>query len=470
MAERDNLKNLPSIASLLEQKYVIDMLGQHGRELIVIALRKSVDSIRVALSREKEIVGREKALEMVLEKFRRVLGELSTPTPTRVINGTGIIVHTNLGRAPLPPFTMKSIVETASYYSTLEFNIESGKRGSRNAHIEDLLREVCKCEAALSVNNNAAAMLLVLSALSRGRETVVSRGQLVEIGGSFRIPEILEQSGAILKEVGTTNKTRIGDYAAAVTENTALFLMVHKSNFYMGGFVEEVSLEELCSLGKRYSIPVAYDWGSGSIFDLAPHGFPEERGVKFALECGADIVTFSGDKLFGGPQAGIIVGKGDLIEVLKKHPLARALRMDKLSISALNSILIKYLDEEIAKRELPVLRMLLQNDLEIKKRATNVMKKARQETEEKYIRFEIVEEEAECGGGALPGVKVKTWCLAIYSDRHSPDAMSRAFRLGDPPVIGRISGDRFLIDFRTVFPEEEKPLLSSIRSVFSGPT
>nr|NIS73859.1 L-seryl-tRNA(Sec) selenium transferase [Deltaproteobacteria bacterium] len=386
------------------------------------------------------------------------------------INGTGIIVHTNLGRAPLPPFTMKSIVETAAYYSTLEFDIESGKRGSRNAHIEDLLREVCKCEAALSVNNNAAAMLLVLSALSRGRETVVSRGQLVEIGGSFRIPEILEQSGAILKEVGTTNKTRIGDYAAAITENTALFLMVHKSNFYMGGFVEEVSLEELCSLGKRYSIPVVYDWGSGSIFDLAPHGFPEERGVKFALECGADIVTFSGDKLFGGPQAGIIVGKGELIEVLKKHPLARALRIDKLSISALNSILIKYLDEEIAKRELPVLRMLLQNDLEIKKRATRVMKKARQEAEEKYIRFEIVEEEAECGGGALPGVKVKTWCLAIYSDRHSPDVMSRAFRLGDPPVIGRISGDRFLIDFRTVFPEEEKLLLASISLVFSGPT
>lgn len=467
MADKDYLKNLPSIASLLEQEYVKELLALRGRELIVRALRKSVDSIREEVFHAKERMSKTEALERVLATFQRILGDLSSPSPRRVINGTGIIVHTNLGRAPLPAFAVERIRETASSYSTLEFNIEEGKRGSRNAHIEDLLKEICGCEAALSVNNNAAALLLVLSALSRERETVVSRGQLVEIGGSFRIPEILQLSGARLVEVGTTNKTRIGDFAAAVTDNTALFLTVHKSNFYMGGFVEEVSLEDLCALGKRYSIPVVYDWGSGSIFDLAPHGFPDERGVRFALECGADIVTFSGDKLLGGPQAGIIVGKKDLLDMLRKHPLARALRLDKLSISALNSVLTCYLDEEVAKRELPVLKMLLQDDREIKGRAVRVLKKARKLAREGDVQFEVVQEDAECGGGALPGVKVKTWCLAISTDRLSPDEMSHAFRLNDPAVIGRISGDRFLIDFRTVFPEEEKLILASIPRVLS---
>lgn len=465
MSKDDNLKNLPSISHLLEQKQVKKVMTDGGRELIVRALRRSVDAIRGEVVREKGRLGKAEALKRVLSAFDRILGELSSPSPKRVINGTGIIVHTNLGRAPLPSFAVERIREVATSYSSLEFNLDEGNRGSRDGHIEDLLREVCGCEAALSVNNNAAALLLVLSALSRGRETVVSRGQLVEIGGSFRIPEILAQSGARLVEVGTTNKTRIGDYASAVTENTALFLMVHKSNFYMGGFVEEASLTELCSLGSRYSIPVVYDWGSGSIYDLAPHGFPEERGVKFALDCGADIVTFSGDKLFGGPQAGIIVGKKDLVDLLKNHPLARALRTDKFTIAALNSILIRYLDEEVAKKELPVLAMLLRDPGEIKKRATRTLKKVRMGEKENNVRFEVVEDEAECGGGALPGVRLKTWCLAISTDSISPGDLSRAFRSGDPPVIGRISDERFLIDFRTVFPEEEAILCATIQRV-----
>ncbi len=468
MAEKDYLKNLPSIASLLEQDCVKELLALRGRELIVRALRKSVDTTREAITHEKKIVGKEDALEIVLSTFRRVLDDLLSPSPARVINGTGIIIHTNLGRAPLPHFAVERISEIASSYSALEFDVSEGKRGSRNDHVEGLLKEICGCEAALSVNNNAAALLLILSALSRGRETVVSRGQLVEIGGSFRIPEILEQSGARLVEVGTTNRTRIADFEGAVTDNTALFLTVHRSNFYMGGFVEEVPLEELCALGKRYSIPVVYDWGSGSIFDLSHHGFPDERGVRFALDCGADIVSFSGDKLFGGPQAGIIAGKKDLVEVMKKHPLARALRLDKLSIAALNSLLTCYLDEEVAKRELPVLKMLLKDDREIRRRAVRMRGKALKHARGADARFEVIQDDAECGGGALPGVKVKTWCLAISSEHLSPHEMSLAFRLNDPPVIGRISGERFLIDFRTVFPEEEEELLASIRRVFTG--
>lgn len=468
MVHKDNLKNLPSIASLLEQKSVKELLALRGREAIVRALRKSVDTIRDEISREKQRVTKEESLERILVTFQEILADLSTPSPKKVINGTGIIVHTNLGRAPLPSSVVERIRDTALSYSALEFNIEDGKRGSRNAHTEDLLKEICGCEAALSVNNNAAALFLVLSALSRERETVVSRGQLVEIGGAFRIPDIIQLGGARLVEVGTTNKTRISDYEAAVNDNTALFLMVHKSNFYMGGFTEEVTLKELSDLGMRYSIPMVYDLGSGSIFDLAPHGFPDERGVRFALSCGVDIVTFSGDKLFGGPQAGIIAGKRDHIDVLKKHPLARALRLDKLSIAALNSVLTCYLDEEVAKSELPVLRMLLQDEKEIRSRAVSVLSAAKKTARLGDVQFEVVPEDAECGGGALPGVKVKTWCLAISTVGFSPDEMSLAFRLNDPPVIGRISGDRFLIDFRTVFPEEEKLLLASIRRVLSG--
>ncbi len=467
MAGRRVLQNLPSISFLLAHPQVQEVLKKYGRGPVVLALRKAVDSLRHEMSGKDQDAGREELTGRILGVFDSCIESLSRLFPRRVVNGTGIVIHTNLGRAPLPREATDHVNEIASAYSSLEYDLERGGRGDRNKETEDLLKEICGCEAALVVNNNAAALLLVLSALSKGRETVVSRGELVEIGGSFRIPEILEESGTVLVEVGTTNKTRAGDYRRAMNERTSLFMKVHRSNFSMEGFVEEVSLEELSALGKAHGIPLLYDMGSGSIFDLSSRGFTGEEGVKKAISAGVDLVTFSGDKLLGGPQAGIIVGRGDYLEPMKKHPLLRALRIDKMNLAALNGVLHLYLDEQLAETRIPVLQMLFVPPEDIKKRARRVLRKLLA-MEGASFSAELIKERGMCGGGALPGVTLDTWCIALSSRELSPGDIAKRFRMGERPVIGRIGEDRFLLDFRTIFPGDEKYVVEISREVFSG--
>lgn len=467
MPGKDYLKNLPSISSLLERKDVKEEITRSGRGIVTVSLRKAVDMVRREPPRGSMEPGTEELLENIMDRFRFLLKRARYPGPRRVINGTGIIIHTNLGRAPLPGDVSRLLGEQASSYIDLELDLESGRRGSRNAHVEQIIKDITGCEAALVVNNNAAALLLVLSALGKGRETVISRGELVEIGGGFRIPQILSAGGTNLVEVGTTNRTRISDYEGAITESTALFLKVHRSNFYMKGFVEEASLSELIELGRRHSIPLVYDMGSGALFDMDSQGFKGEQGAASAINHGAHLVTFSCDKLMGGPQGGIIAGKSDLVDACKVHPLARAVRIDRLNLTAISNVLSLFYDEKRARENIPVLKMLYRDEKEIKNSVVRVKKKI-----EKAIRgdlsLEMIGEEAECGGGTLPGLALKTWCLSLSSGTMTPDRISALFRDHEPPVVGRIGEGRYLIDFRTVLKHEEGKIVEAALNIFSG--
>jgi L-seryl-tRNA(Ser) seleniumtransferase len=370
------------------------------------------------------------------------------PSLRRVVNATGVIVHTNLGRAPLPDAARAAALAAATGYSNLEIDLAEGRRGSRHEHVETLLRELTGAEAALAVNNCAAAVLLAAAALAGdGREVVVSRGQLIEIGGSFRIPDVVAQSGAVLREVGTTNRTRLRDYASALGEATGAILRAHPSNFRAVGFVEEVSIEALCGLG----VPVVDDVGSGVLADDAPL-LADEPAVRRSLRAGAALVCFSGDKLLGGPQAGVMVGTADAVEACRRHPLARALRIDKLSLAALEATLALYRDPERARREIPVLAMLEADPGILQKRAERLAG---------AIGGEVVEAVAKVGGGALPLLELTGPAVALHSG--SPDATAARLRAGDPPVLARIQDGRVLLDPRTMADEEVEWVVAALR-------
>jgi L-seryl-tRNA(Ser) seleniumtransferase len=373
------------------------------------------------------------------------------PSLQRVVNATGVIVHTNLGRAPLSDVARAAVVRAATGYSNLELDLGDGKRGSRHAHVEALLRELTGAEAALVVNNCAAAVLLATATLAGdGREVVVSRGQLIEIGGSFRIPEVVAQSGAVLREVGTTNRTRLRDFAAALGEATGAILRAHPSNFRAVGFVEEVSIEALCGLG----VPVVDDVGSGVLADDddASPRLADEPSVRRSVRAGAALVCFSGDKLLGGPQAGLVVGTADAVAAAKRHPLARALRIDKLSLAALEATLALYRDPERARREIPVLAML---------DADQAVLQARAEQLARAIGGEVVQAVAKVGGGALPLLELAGPAVALHSE--SPDATAARLRAGDPPVLARIQDGRVLLDPRTMADEEVAWVVAALR-------
>jgi L-seryl-tRNA(Ser) seleniumtransferase len=370
------------------------------------------------------------------------------PSLRRVVNATGVIVHTNLGRAPLSDDARAAVLRTATGYSNLELDLNEGARGSRHAHVEALLRELTGAEAAMAVNNCAAAVLLSAAALAGdGREIVVSRGQLIEIGGSFRIPEVVAQSGGVLREVGTTNRTRLRDFASALGDATGAILRAHPSNFRAVGFVEEVSIEALCGLG----VPVIDDVGSGVLADDAPL-LAEEPAVRRSVRAGAALVCFSADKLLGGPQAGVIVGTADAVAAAKRHPLARALRIDKLSLAALEATLALYRDPERARREIPVLAML---------DADPGVLHARAERLARAIGGEVVEAVAKVGGGALPLLELTGPAVALHSE--NPDATAARLRAGDPPVLARIQDGRVLLDPRTMADEEVEWVAAALR-------
>jgi len=450
----EELRKLPSVDELLRSEIFAPSIKEYGRELAVEAAREAIDKAR------RKILAGESCppFEEIAREAIAILSEKFAPSILPVINATGVIIHTNLGRAPLSAEARAAMEMVARGYCNLEFDLKQGRRGSRYVHAEELLTKLTGAEAALVVNNNAGAVLLILSALARGREVIISRSQLVEIGGGFRIPDVMRQSGAILVEVGTTNRTYLRDYEEAITENTALILHAHRSNFRLTGFIHDVPLSELADLAHRHGLYLMDDLGSGALLDTSRYGLSHEPMVQESLAAGADVVCFSGDKLLGGPQAGIIVGKREIIERLKKFPLTRALRVDKITLAGLQATLLHYLKGE-AERKIPVWRMISAEPAELKRRAQRWARRLKQAG----IKAQVIEGRSAIGGGSLPGETLPTWLLALQLP--SPDAIARALRSYNPPIVARIEEDLLLFDPRTVFPEEEETLLRGIEAV-----
>ncbi len=449
------LRNLPKVDDLLQEDYLQYYLEKHGRQPVLTVIREVLESIR------RDFTSGRKMLPVEQEAERRLshrLKELDSYSLKRVINGTGIVLHTNLGRAALAEEAIQRILEVADKYSNLEYSLEDAARGIRYSHVEDLLCHLTGAEAALVVNNNAAAVLLALNTLASGKEAVVSRGQLIEIGGSFRIPEVMKQSGCRLVEVGTTNKTRVGDYRAAINEETGLLLKVHSSNYRILGFTEEAEREELRDLAAEYSLPLMEDLGSGLMVDMAQFGLSYEPTVREVVASGVDVVTFSGDKLLGGPQAGIIVGKEKYISKMKKNHLNRALRIDKLTLAALEATLKLYLDEQVAKARIPVLRMLDADLDSLCLRAENLAEKL-ESLGSNYLKIEVVRLLGEVGGGSLPLDKLESYGLAIEPLSMSVNEYEEKLRLAETPLIAMIQHDRLTVDLRTIHPREEEELV-----------
>jgi L-seryl-tRNA(Ser) seleniumtransferase len=399
--------------------------------------------------------------------FKKDIALKLSPHFRRVINGTGVVIHTNLGRSILSRETTDSLVQAGGYYSNLEFDLESGKRGSRYSLVEDIICELTGAEAALVVNNNAAAVFIALDTLAKNREVIVSRGQLVEIGGSFRIPDVMAKSGAILKEVGATNRTHLYDYEKAISAETALLLRVHTSNFRIIGFTSEVSAEEMVTLARKNKLATMEDLGSGSLIDLSQFGFPKEPTVQQIVDAGVDVVTFSGDKLLGGPQAGIIVGKRDAIAAIKKNPLNRALRIDKFTLSSLESVLREYFDLTRALKNIPTLSMLTIASDELKKRAQRIRRQLKKRIEADCT-MRIVPTVSRVGGGALPEFGLDSWAIDFEPLKMKLTVFENRLRKLPIPLIGRIENDRFLLDVRTVQDREINDLVSLLTDFFGS--
>ena len=454
------LRSLPSVGSLLESPELSSFRGRAPHGVIAGAARDAIASARASLRGKGPRKGAPAREAILRDAVRRVASAL-LPSPRPVINATGIVLHTNLGRAILAKEAVAAVVETAGRYTNLELDLDRGARGSRMVHVEPILTELLGAEAALVVNNNAAAMLLALNTFSLGKEAVVSRGQLVEIGGSFRIPEILERAGAVLREVGTTNKTRLRDYERAIGAKTGMLLRVHPSNFAMVGFTEEVTREDLVALARKRRLPLVEDIGSGALIDFTRWGLPVEPVAREALAQGVPLVCFSGDKLLGGPQAGILAGKRKLVEALRSNPMARALRVDKLTLAALVATLRLYRDPERVAEAIPTLRMLSEPVEEVRGRAEAVLHVIGADRASQG-RAEVVACTTEVGGGAMPLARIPSVALAVRPARGKIEELARSLRTGPDPVIGRIESGRVLLDLRTVHRDELTRLAASI--------
>ncbi len=454
----EKLRQLPSVDRLLGEGAVQELVAAYGRRQAVNALRETLDAARDEVRAGTDVPG----IAALVARASVCLQEHLSPTLRQVINATGVIIHTNLGRAPLSAAARVAMGEVSRGYSTLEYDLQEGQRGHRTVHAERLLCELTGAEAALVVNNNAGAVLLALTGLAQGRGVVVSRGQLVEIGGGFRIPEVMAQSGARLIEVGTTNRTHLRDYAMVVRpqEDAALILRAHHSNFRIVGFTTEPSLAELVALGAEHGLPVVDDLGSGALLDTAQFGLTREPMVQESVAAGAALVCFSGDKLLGGPQAGIIVGQARYVEPLKTHPLARALRADKLCLVGLQATLLHYLKDE-ATRHVPVWQMIAAPLEAIERRARRWRRRLRQAG----VAAEITDGESTVGGGSLPGETLPTKLVALPVSH--PDRLAAALRAADPPVVARIEEGRLVLDPRTVLAEEERELLRVVVEALS---
>ncbi|MCE5281695.1 MAG: L-seryl-tRNA(Sec) selenium transferase [Deltaproteobacteria bacterium] len=464
--KRELLKNLPKIDEMMLRIERGDRLAGVPREMVKEACRSVVEDLRGRILADKDRGGRFRlpALEASVEQVVAMVEALGAYRLKRVINATGVILHTNLGRSPLCREALERIVEVARGYSNLEYDLEKGARGLRYDHVRQLLCALTGAEDALVVNNNAAAVLLVLNSLSEGKEAIVSRGELIEIGGEFRIPEVMEKSGARLREVGTTNRTRLADYERAVGPETGLILKVHTSNFRSMGFTEEADLQSLAELGRRHSLPVMDDLGSGCFIDLDRYGLEREPTVRESLSTGVDVVTFSGDKLLGGPQAGIILGKRGILERIRVNPLNRALRIDKLTLAALEATMVKYLRPAEALSDLCVLRALTEPREAVRKRARKLAAMIRRAVP-RGLAVSVMDGTSMAGGGSLPTREIPTALIGLTAEGLSVAAFEERLRKWEVPIIVRVADDQVLLDARTLDPEEFPVLCGALKAV-----
>ena len=458
------LRQLPSVDELLLRPRVADLGEKLERGFLVETVRGVLARLRAGIVSGEPIDERHIAVEAIEMLLVQIADHALAPSLRGVINASGVILHTNLGRAPLPVAILEEFRQTATQYSNLEYDVDAGARGKRDVHTSRLIERLTGAEAAIVVNNCAAAVLVTLAALARGGEVIVSRGELIEIGDGFRIPEIMEQSGAVLREVGTTNRTRIADYENAINEKTSVILRVHPSNFTVSGFTEKPEVAELIALGQRLRLPVVEDLGSGCLVDLSPVGISEPT-ARESVEAGFSLVLFSGDKMLGGPQAGIIAGKKDLVQKVRRHPLFRALRVDKLTIAAMEATLRAYLRG--AWKEIPALRMMQMSVEEISARTDAFHKMLSARIAEADAEVEIADGRSLVGGGSTPAQSLPTKLIRIASARHSASELEARLRTGTgvTPVVARIEEERLLIDLRTVFPEQEPALAEALSQV-----
>src|SRR6267142_331464 len=460
--QADLLRQIPSVDELLAQPRLAALAQRVNRELLVEITRTVLADLRGRITGEGAaavIALDSSALE---ERITSMVEQVLASSLQPVINATGVILHTNLGRAPLSGAAAEEIRRSATSYSNLEYDLEAGARWKRDVHVAQLLERLTGAESAIVVNNCAAAVLLVLAALAKGGEAIVSRGELIEIGDGFRIPEIMAESGAALHEVGTTNRTKIEDYERAINDKTRVLMRVHPSNFQMSGFTDKPELAELVALSKKTNLPLIEDLASGCLLDLSSFGI-QEPTVRQSVETGVSLVVFSGDKLLGGPQAGIIAGKKDLVERVRRHPLFRALRVDKLTVCAMEATLHAYLRG--AWKEIPALRMLRASAADLAQRADNFLKELRPRLPGSGVKIELVEGESLAGGGSTPTQSLRSPVFHIRSEHHSAAQLEVRLRTGATPVVARIEEERLLIDLRTVFPEQEAALAEALAQV-----
>jgi L-seryl-tRNA(Ser) seleniumtransferase len=463
MSIPDFIKHIPKVDRLYQRLSVLPQTQTIPRPVMIQTIRKELDILR-----QDVLHGKKQAEDItepiIVQSMIKKLIQTMQPNLRPVINATGVIVHTNLGRSILPPEVISHMASVAGHYSNLEYDLDKGKRGQRYSLVESLICSLTGAESATVVNNNAGAVLLALNTIASGKAVIVSRGELVEIGGSFRIPDIMALSGAQLIEVGTTNRTHFHDYQNAITPETGLLLKVHQSNYTITGFSASVSLKEMVTLGKEHQIPVMNDLGSGSLVDFSEIGLKQEPNVQNIVSSGVDIATFSGDKLLGGPQAGIIVGQKKLVTAIRKNPMARALRIDKLTLAALEAILRLYQNPKTVFEKIPTLTYILRQPEDILLCANQFIE-SMQQAQLKFVDIEIVKTISRIGGGALPEQELPTYCISFVSDHITPDQMDQFFRSYQTPVIGRIEDDRYLLDFRTIGSDESEIIADGIKDL-----
>ncbi len=463
--EKQNLfRKIPAVDKLLETARLKDAVARYPKSIVMKGIHHVLDELRGRISKGE--INREEVLELdsVSEQVMWRIERLNEPSLKNVINATGVVVHTNLGRSIMAKSVLEMFAPLSGHYTNLEYDLEKGKRGSRYVHVEGILKELTSAEAAMVVNNNAAAVLISLDTMARGREVVVSRGELVEIGGSFRIPEVMRKSGARMVEVGTTNKTHLRDYEEVIGPDTGLLLRVHRSNFQIVGFTEEVETSELVALGRKYNIPVMEDLGSGCLVDFSKYGLTMEPTVQQVLSKGVDIVTFSGDKLLGGPQAGIILGRKEFVEAIRKNQLNRALRIDKLTLLALEHTLRIYRDERKAISEIPTLKMICQPYPELKRKAQRLNRLVGRIAEENFS-TRLEDGSSKVGGGALPLLELPTRLFCLIPKRLSAHVMEAWLRAYRPPIITRVDKEKVIIDVRTIQDDELRIVAKAVKEL-----
>jgi L-seryl-tRNA(Ser) seleniumtransferase len=459
--QTDLLRQIPSVDELLTQSRLASLAKRVDRTLLVEITRATLADLRAKIADDAQTLVLTLDTAALEDHITSAVEQILSRSLQPVINATGVILHTNLGRSPLTEAAVEEFRRTATQYSNLEYDLEAGARGKRDVHTAQLLERLTGAEAAIVVNNCAAAVLLVLAALAKGGEVIVSRGELIEIGDGFRIPEIMAESGATLREVGTTNRTRIADYERAINEETRLLLRVHPSNFQITGFAEKPTLEELAALSQRTSLPLIEDLGSGCLVDLSAAGISEPL-VRHSIDAGVSVVMFSGDKLLGGPQAGIIAGKKEIVTRIRRHPLFRALRVDKLTTAALEATLGAYLRAELD--EIPALRMIRMTPQELKRRAENFLRELTPELPLGEVELEVADGASLAGGGSTPTQSLPTKIIRIASARHSAAQLEQCLRRSSAgiSVVARVEDDHLVLDLRTVFPEQEPQLVKAL--------